>query len=122
MRRLAYWLACVTAVLFVGHLVAAEVPPLLLGQGVVQKVDHDTLTIRTREPDGRFGKTLALHLTGTSKLTTLTVVTRGGKSVLTQRDIEARDLEPKQSITFIYTTLKGSSVLLSAVVQPAEEK
>jgi hypothetical protein len=101
---------------------AAQAPPLLTAQGAVEKADKETLTVRTREPDGRFGKTLALKLTGTSKVTTLTVVMRAGKPVLTQKDTEPKDLEAKQIIAFVYTQLKDSPVLLTAVVQPAGEK
>jgi hypothetical protein len=101
---------------------AAQAPPLLVAQGAVEKADKETLTVKTREPDGKFGKTLALKLTGTSKVTTLKVVMRAGKAVLRQEDTEAKDLETKQSIAIVYTTLKDGPVLLTAVVQPAGEK
>jgi hypothetical protein len=101
---------------------AAQAPALLVAQGTVEKADKETLTVRTREPDGRFGKTLALKLTGTSKVTTVSVVMRAGKPVITQKDTEPKDLEAKQVIAFVYTQIKDSPVLLTAVVQPAGEK
>jgi hypothetical protein len=107
----------VLVVLAVARPAAAQAPALLVAQGTVEKADKETLTVRTREPDGRFGKTLALKLTGTSKVTTLSVVMQAGKPVLRQKDTDAKDLEAKQAIAFVYTMLKDSPVLLTAVVQ-----
>jgi hypothetical protein len=121
MLRHVAWLSVLGLLLTAGWLGAAE-PPLLLAQGTIGKVDREALTVRTREPDGTFGKTVVLKLTGTSKVTTLTVTMRAGKPVLTQKETEAKDLMPKQAIAFVYTTLGDSLVLLTAVVQPPADR
>jgi hypothetical protein len=96
--------------------VAAQEPPLLGAHGEVVKVERDTLTVRTRTAEGRFGPTVALKVTGTSKISTLQMQMRGGRLVATQRDTSARDLSPKQAIAFIYILVKDNPVLLTAVV------
>ena len=101
---------------------AADPPaPLMTASGTVAKVDKDSLTIKPRGPDGKFGKDLKLTVTGTSKFTTLTSQMRSGKLVIVQKDTDAKDLQPKQTIAVIYTTLPAGAVLLSAVVQPMEK-
>jgi len=92
---------------------------LLTASGTVSKVTGDTLTIRPRDPDGRFGKNLLLKLTGTSKITSLSEQKRGGKLVFVQRDTDAKDLEPNRQIAVIYAAGQPP-VLLSAVVLPAK--
>jgi len=47
---------------------------------------------------------------------------RNRKTVLVQKDTEAKDLEANQIIAVIYTQLKEGTVLLTAVVQPDKEK
>jgi hypothetical protein len=121
MLRHLSWLSVLLLVLTAGWLTAAE-PPLVPAQGMIDKVDRDTLTVRTREPDGRFGKTVALKLTGTSNVTTLTVATRAGKPLIIQKQTDPKDLQPRQAIAFVYTTLGETPVLLTAVVQPASER
>jgi hypothetical protein len=121
MKRHIAWLSVLGLWLTAG-LLAAQEPPLVPAQGTIEKADRETLTVRTREPDGRFGKTVVLKLTGTSKVTTLTVTKRGNKPVLTQKDTEPRDLMPRQAIAFVYTTLGDSDVLLTAVVQPLAQR
>ncbi len=102
---------------------AADAPAALAtASGSVVKVDKDSLTIRPRGPDGKFGKEIKLKLTGTSKVSTLTSQTRAGKTVVVQRDTDANDLQPKQPIAVIYTTGSAGAVLLSAVAQPAAGK
>jgi hypothetical protein len=98
----------------------AEPPPLLTAQGAIEKVDRDTLTVKPRGPDGKFGKNLVLKITGTSKVTTLTPRMQKGSMIMTQKDTEAKDLQPKQAIALVYTVIKDSPVLLTAVVQPPE--
>ena len=100
----------------------AEPPPLLTAQGAIEKVDRDTLTVKPRGPDGKFGKNLVLKITGTSKVTTLTPRMQKGGVVMAQKDTDVKDLQPKQSIAIVYTMVKDSSVLLAAVVQPPAEK
>ncbi|HLJ96101.1 MAG TPA: hypothetical protein VKU02_23195 [Gemmataceae bacterium] len=97
-------------------------PALLLAKGVIEKAEKDSLTILPRESSGRFGKTLTLKLTGTSKISTLTTEKRAGKPVHVQRDTNAKDLQVKQGIAIIYTTGPAGPVLLAAVVQPESEK
>ncbi len=95
--------------------------PLLVAHGKVDKVDKDTLVIQPREAGGKFGKAITLKVTGTSKVTTLGSRETGGKTVLMQRDTEARDLTAGQEIAIVYSTLKDGNVLLSAVAQPASK-
>jgi len=108
--------------LFLATRVHAEPLPLLTAHGTVDKASRESLVLRPRDPEGRFGKSMTLKLTGTSKITTLTSQVRAGKLVMVQRDTEAADLQPKQLIAVIYTTGKDGSILLTAVVQPASEK
>lgn len=101
---------------------AADPPPLLTAQGTVETVDGTTLTIKPREPDGKFGKNIALKVTGTSKVTTLLPRMQKGAVVMTQKDTDVKDLQAKQAIAVVYTTVKGSPVLLTAVVHPPAGK
>src|SRR5262245_50597143 len=97
--------------------------PLSVAQGAVEKADKDALTVQPRGPGGKFGKSLTLRLTGTSRVTLLSPQTREGKIVPAQRDVEAKDLQPGQAVAVIYTEAKkGDLVLLSAVAQPAVAK
>ena len=95
---------------------AADPPPLLTVQGTIEKVDAATLTVRPRGPDGKFGKSLVIKLTGTSTVKTLTPRMQKGNVVIAQTDTKFKDLQSKQGIALIYTMVKGSPVLLSAVV------
>jgi hypothetical protein len=99
---------------------ADETPAVQTAQGVVDKVEKDTLTVKPRAKDGRFEKTLVLQITGTSKISTLTTQTRAQKTVVVQKDTEAKDLQPNQPIALIYATSNNGMVLLAAVVQPAK--
>jgi hypothetical protein len=89
---------------------------------VVEKFEKDVLTIQPRGADGKFSKAVALKVTGTSKVTVLTVQSRGGKDVLTQKESEAKELKPKQAVAVIFAEVAGGPVLLSAVAHPAAEK
>jgi hypothetical protein len=117
-------LAALAACLILARLAAAggEAPNVSTAHGTVDKVEKDTLRVKTRLPDGKFGKTLTLKVTGTSKFTTLSQRQQAGKAVLVQRDADAKDLQPNQPITVIYATGASGPVLLSAVVQPAAGK
>ncbi len=101
---------------------AVDPPPLVTAKGTVEKVDANTLTIKPRGPDGKFGKNIVLKLTGTSKVTTLQPQMRKTTLVLTQKDTDAKDLARGQTIALVYTLVKDSPVLLTAVVQPAGDK
>lgn len=97
---------------------AADDPPqLMTAQGAVDKVEKDSLTIKPRGPGGKFLPSVALKLTGTTKVTALTVQTRAGKTVLVQTEVEVKALKPKQAIAVIYSTVNDEAVLLSAVAQ-----
>ena len=98
---------------------AAQEPTLATAHGVVNKVSKDTLSVRPRGADGRFEKELTLRLTGTTKVTSLTVQARGGKPVPVQQDADAKDLKAQQAIAVIYTEGPSGPVLLAAVVLPA---
>src|SRR5262245_19011955 len=112
MRTLRTAVAVTALFVFAAWLSAAELP-LEPAQGTVAKVEKDALTIKTRTPDGKFGKNLELKVTGTSKVTLLTSRTQGGKLVVVQKETEAKSLEQGQPILVIYTTTKDGSVLLS---------
>jgi hypothetical protein len=103
-----------------GRLPAGE--PLFTAAGMVDKVEKESLTVRTRGPDGKFGKSLVLKVTGTTKITTLQVRMQAGKPVPTQKETDLKDLEPKQPIVIVYLMIQDAPVLLAAVVQPPEEK
>jgi hypothetical protein len=121
MLRLCF--AAALCVIIAGLASAADpVIPLITAHGVVEKADKDMLVIQPRETGGKFGKSLHLKLTGTSKITTLSPRTQDGKTVLTQRETDAKDLQAKQPIAVIYATVKDQHVLLAAVVEPPEKK
>ncbi|HTU20281.1 MAG TPA: hypothetical protein VMG10_19610 [Gemmataceae bacterium] len=101
---------------------AADPPPLLTAQGTVEKVNANTLTVRPRGPDGKFGKSLVLKITGTSTVRTLTPRMQKSSVIMVQTDTKPKDLQPKQSIALVYTLVKDSPVLLTAVVQPPSAK
>jgi hypothetical protein len=101
---------------------ADETLALQTAQGVVEKVEKDTLTVKPRAKDGRFEKTLTLKLTGTSKVSTLSMQTRGNSAVFVQKDTDPKALQAGQPITLVYATGKEGDVLLSAVVQTAPMK
>ncbi len=86
---------------------------------VVEKASKDSLTVLPRAAGGRFGKSLTLRITGTSKLSTVTTRKMGKKTVPVQRDADPGDFRPKQAIAIIYiSTSKTDHVLLAAVGQP----
>jgi hypothetical protein len=121
MPRLRVLLAVSVCLLLAAAGRAADAPlPLVTAQGTIDKVDRDSLTIRPRGPDGKFDKSVVLRLTGTTRITTLTVRKSGKKTVVVQRDTDARDVQPKQAVAVIYTNDADGPVLLAAVVQPAD--
>jgi hypothetical protein len=121
MVRIRLLSAALAGVLLAGLALAGDGPsPLATAHGIVDKVGKDDLTVRPRGPDGQFQKSLTLKLTGTSKLTVVTMQKRAGKLVPVQNDIAAKDLESKQAIAVIYLPDKKGGVLLSAVAQPAK--
>jgi hypothetical protein len=121
MPRLQVLLAVSVCLLLAAAGRAADAPlPLVTAQGTIDKVDRDSLTIRPRGPDGKFDKSVVLRLTGTTKITTLTARKSGKKTVVVQRDTDARDVQPKQAVAVIYTNDADGPVLLAAVVQPAD--
>jgi hypothetical protein len=113
------------AVVFVfmaGLVLAADID-VEMAHGLISKADKETLVIQPRGAGGKLGKALTLKVTGTSRITTLVPQMRDGKTVLTQRDTDAKDLQPKQTVTVIYATVnKDEHVLLSAVVEPSSSK
>ena len=117
MRRLSMVLA---ACLVLAGAARGQAPPLVTATGLVEKAGKDGLTIRPREAGGKFGKSVVLKVTGTSKVTSISQRKSGGKNVLVQREVEVKDLQRNQVIAVIYTTGPGGAVLLAGVVQPAE--
>ena len=107
------------AVLIVGVSVArAEHGALLTAVGTVAQFEKDTLTIVPADK----AKRLDLKVTGTSNIFLLTPQVRSGKTVLTQRSVTTSDLAAGQSVAVIYSTADKESVLLTAVIKPAENK
>src|SRR6266853_893088 len=88
--------------LFLTAAVRAEPPALLTASGLVEKADKDSLTIRPRGPDGRFGKSMTLKVTGTSRVTILTEQKRGGKLTVVQREVETKELQKNQTVAIIF--------------------
>ncbi len=122
MKTCRLGLALVVLVLAAARAAAADPPPLLVAQGSVEKVDKGTLTVKPRGADGKFGKNLVLKVTGTSKVTTLMPRMQKGGMILTQKEMDVQDLQPKQTIAIVYTMLKDSPVLLTGVAQPPADK
>src|SRR5207248_8920802 len=114
--------AAVLGCLFLLTAARAEPPALVTASGLVEKADKDSLTIRPRGPEGRFGKSMTLKATGTSRVTILTEQKRGGKMTLVQRETEAKELEKNQAVAVIFATAADGPVLLTAVAHPAGGK
>jgi len=116
-------LVCLTAALSAQDKKGSTEPTLLTATGVVEKADKDTLTVKPRGADGKFQKAVSMKVTGTSKVTILAPQKRADKVVMTQRDIEVKDLVTGQTIAVIYAEVgKDGAVLLSGVAHPAPEK
>lgn len=99
----------------------AEPVPLTSAHGKVEKASKDTLVFQPRDESGKFGKSVALQVTGTTKVWLLSSRASKDKKgvVLVQKEGDAKDLEAGQLVAVIYATPKGQEpVLLSAVVQP----
>jgi hypothetical protein len=110
--------AGVVGLLLAGFVLAGDAPvPLATAHGVVEKVEKESLTLRPRSADGKFQKNLTLKLTGTSKVTLVTLQKRAGKMVPVQKEIEPKELQPNQGLAVIYTPEKTGGVMLSAVAQ-----
>ncbi len=103
--------------LVVACVYAGEAPvELSVGKGMVEKADKSEVTVQLRGAGGKFGKKVALKITGTSKLTMLSKEKRAGKLVPVQRELDAKDLEVNHAIAVIYTG-GTEPVLISGVVQ-----
>jgi hypothetical protein len=119
MLRTRVVLATFVCLAAVGLALAGDGPvPLATANGEVDKVTKGVLHIRPRGAGGKFQKALALRLTGTSRVTTVTFEKRAGKLVPVQKDADVKDLKPRQHIAVIYTPEKTGGVMLSAVAQP----
>ena len=119
MMRIRFVFATLVSFVLAGLALAGDAPvPLATAQGLVEKVDKNTLTLQPRGPGGKFQKTLVLKLTGTTRVTTVTFQKRAGKMVPVQKDLDAKELQPNQQIAVIYTPEKTGGVMLSAVAQP----
>jgi hypothetical protein len=95
---------------------------LAAARGTVAKVEKDSLTIKPRGADGRFEKELTLLVTGTSRVTQLSLQNRSGKIVAVQQDAQLKNLNPGDAVAVIYAESPDGLILLSAVVQPAPSK
>ena len=117
------FLAAASLLFLVSVVLAADPVPLHTAEGKITKVDKESVTVEPRDSSGKFGKAVALKITGTSKITTLMTRMMDKKLVMVQKDTDAKDLTPGQHIAVIYAEPKGQEpVLLSAVVQPMAEK
>src|SRR4051812_31390206 len=65
-------------------------PTLGAAHGTVGKVDKDSVTVKPRGAGGRFEKELTLQVTGTSRVTQLSVQMRAGKAVAVQQDADVK--------------------------------
>ena len=101
-----------------GPVPAADLP-LATATGAIEKADKDSLSILTRGPDGKFNKSMTLRVTGTSRISFVTIRTQARKEVVVQSKAEAKDLKAKQGVVVIYAQLKDGPVLLAAVAHPA---
>ncbi|QJW98223.1 hypothetical protein [Frigoriglobus tundricola] len=100
---------------------ADDLPALLTATGLVDKADKESLSVKPRGADGKFQKTLVLKVTGTSKVAVLAPQKRGDKTVLTQREADAKDLVTGQTVAVVYAEAgKDGAVLLTAVAHPAK--
>jgi hypothetical protein len=122
MCRLQVALAAVVCFLVAHLALAADAPTLQTAHGAIDNVEKDSLTLKVRGADGKFAKPLVLKLTGTSRITTLTPQSRAGKTVMTQKETEAKSLEPKQVIAVIYVVEGEDNVLLAGVVERSAAK
>lgn len=118
MNALRY--ALLLAVCSVGPsaLPAQEPHPLVTAAGTVGKADKDSVTVKPRGADGKFGKEVTLRVTGTTRVAVLAPQKRGEKVVLTQRDAEPKDLVPGQLVAVIFTEGPDGPVLLALVAHP----
>lgn len=120
MRRSCLCLTLAAGFLWAATAAAQSLPSVVAVSGLVDKTDKDSLTIRPRGADGKFGKSVVVRVTGTSKLTTVRQQKRGGKVILLQRETDLKDLQKNQVIAVIYAAEAGGAVLLVGVVQPAK--
>jgi hypothetical protein len=120
MRR-TFVLVFLAGMLLVTAVLAGGTPlSVATAVGTIDKADSETLTIKPRDPDGKFAKHITLKVTGTSKISSLSQEKRAGKLVFVQREIPVKELEPNQPIAVIYGMRGKELVLLSAVVQPGK--
>jgi hypothetical protein len=123
MTRARLFLAVLTWLMLAAVGLSADAAPdVTTARGVVDKVEKDSITIRPRTPDGKFGKEVTLRVTGTTQVSTLSTRTQKGKVTLVQKGTSPRELQPKQAIAFIYAAGPDGPVLLSAVVEHTAEK
>lgn len=122
-RHSRLYAAMLAGLLVVGVALAQDDSPgLATAQGMIDKVEKDSLIVRPRSAEGRFEKSLNLKLTGTSKIALLSYQKRGTKMVPVQKEADAKELAAKQTIALIYSTGPDGMVLLSAVVLPPTGK
>lgn len=118
MYRLRLAVAAIVGLCLIAATASAQEPSIAAAHGAVGKSTKDTLNIKPRGADGKFEKEMVLQLTGTSKVTTLTIQMRAGKPTPVQQDVDVKDLKANQAIAVIYTQGAGGPVLLTAVVLP----
>src|SRR5437868_14328823 len=113
MRRARLPVVAVVVLALLAAVRAAEPPPALVAvHGVVEKAERESVSVKPRGADGRFGKAVTLKVTGTSRVTLLSPQERGGKMVLTQREASAADLAAGQAVAAVYAEVPGSGPVL----------
>jgi hypothetical protein len=112
MAGIAIWCSGSTAM-------QAASPDFVTAVGSVEKLEKDTLRINAGD---KTKKTVELKVTGTSNFFLLSPQVRAGKTIVTQRSVQASDLAAGQAIAVIYTVAGKENVLLTAVIRPLEKK
>jgi hypothetical protein len=103
-------------------LFAADPPSVQVARGLIRSVEKDVLKFQPIGEGGKFEKVIELKLTDATRLSTYSQKTKGGKSVIDQKDVKADSLTKNQTAAVVYIALGEDNIALSVTVQPAAEK
>jgi ferredoxin-fold anticodon binding domain-containing protein len=99
-----------------GSLNAADgATPVHVVQGVIEKIEKDSIVLKPRASSGKFEKNMILKLTGTSRLSVVSTQKRGEATVFVQKDLDSKQLAEKQSIAVIFAKNGDDNVILTGV-------